>query len=186
MPLPELTIIIDELTRASAHVDQGQVIELCEACQSAKGVFVCGAGRSGFVARALSNRLLHLGINVSFVGEPTTPPITADDLLIIISGSGATAGLRVMAEKACAQNAALATITLNPQGPIAQMASHRIVLPGRTHLAEQVDTPVVSEQFSGSLFEQMAWLTCDALVMLLRDAMSQSVEMMRARHANLE
>ncbi|RLP11555.1 6-phospho-3-hexuloisomerase [Propionibacterium australiense] len=186
MPLPELNTIIDELTQASAYVDREQVRALCEACQRAERVFVSGAGRSGFVARALSNRLLHLGINVSFVGEPTTPPITANDLLIIISGSGATASLRVMAEKACALNATLATITLNPQGPVAQMASHRIILPGRTHLAMQVETPIASKQFSGSLFEQMAWLTCDALVMLLRHEMSQSVEVMQTRHANLE
>lgn len=186
MSSAELTTIIDELAQASTYVDQEQIIALSTACQNAERVFVCGAGRSGFVARALANRLLHLGINVSFVGEPTTPPITADDLLIIISGSGATAGLCTMAEKACDQSATLATITLNPQGRIAQLASHCIILPGRTHLAEHVDTPVVSTQFSGSLFEQLAWLTCDALVMLLRDAMSQSTEMMRARHANLE
>jgi D-arabinose 5-phosphate isomerase GutQ len=42
----------------------------------AKRIFVAGAGRSSFAARAFSNRLMHLGFSVWFVGEPTTPSLS--------------------------------------------------------------------------------------------------------------
>ncbi len=88
-----LTTIIGELAAAAQRVDGAQLEDLATACQGASRIFVAGAGRSGFVARGLANRLLHLGLAVSFLGEPTTPPVTAGDLLIVVSGSGRTASL---------------------------------------------------------------------------------------------
>ena len=67
--------ITAELEEAAKQVDEAQVEALADAVIGANRIFCAGAGRSGFAARAFSNRLLHLGMNVSFVGEPTTPPI---------------------------------------------------------------------------------------------------------------
>ena len=92
--------ILEELTRNAEQIRQEELEGFADQIQKAKRVFVAGAGRSGFVARAFSNRLMHLGLTVYFVGEPTTPAIQEGDLLVIASGSGETGSLKVMAQKA--------------------------------------------------------------------------------------
>lgn len=189
MPSPTLSAIIAELGDAVDRIDESELLHLADAAAEANRIFVGGAGRSGFVARALANRLLHLGLAVSFVGEPTTPPIAQGDLLLAISGSGRTASLRAAAEKAKSLGASVATITLDPTGPIGSISDARVVLPGTSRLA--ADSPgnadgVASTQPVGNLFEQLAWLTCDALVIVLRDRTGQTNDDLLARHANLE
>ena len=92
--------ILEELSRNAEQIRQEELEGFADQIQKAKRVFVAGAGRSGFVARAFSNRLMHLGLTVYFVGEPTTPAIQEGDLLVIASGSGETGSLKVMAQKA--------------------------------------------------------------------------------------
>lgn len=186
MTFPTLSVIASELGAAAELVDEAEAIRLADAIQRADHVFVGGAGRSGFVARAFANRLLHLGIRVAFVGEPTTPPIAAGDLLIAISGSGRTASLRAAAEKAKSLGAAVATITIDPAGPIGSFADARVVLPGTSRLADAGTNVIASVQPVGSLFEQLAWLVCDALIVTLRDGSGQTNDDLLARHANLE
>lgn len=181
-----LSTIIGELSEAAAHVDESQLLELANACESASRIFVGGAGRSGFVGRGLANRLLHLGLAVSFIGEPTTPPIDSGDLLIVISGSGRTASLLASAKKARGLGASVATVTLDPTAPIGTMSDPTVVLPGTSRLAEAGDGGVTSMQPVGSLFEQLSWLVCDALVVILRDRSGQSNDDLLARHANME
>lgn len=104
--------ILEELLENAKQIRQEELEQFADKIQKAKRVFVAGAGRSGFVARAFSNRLMHLGLKVYFVGEPTTPSIQCGDLLIIVSGSGETGSLKVMAEKAKKQQAMVAVITI--------------------------------------------------------------------------
>ena len=99
---------------------------------NAKRIFVGGAGRSGFAARGFSNRLMHLGFQVYFVGEPTTPSIQEGDLLIVGSGSGNTASLVSNAKTAKAQGAKVATVTMFPENKIGSMADAAIRIPGVT------------------------------------------------------
>ena len=56
-------------------------------------------------------RLNQLGKDASAIGEATTPSIKEHDLLIIISGSGSTEHLRLLAEKAHSVGAKIALIT---------------------------------------------------------------------------
>ena len=56
-------------------VSQAEMERFADAILKADRIFVAGAGRSGFVARAFANRLMHMGLTVYFVGEPTTPAI---------------------------------------------------------------------------------------------------------------
>ena len=95
-----LKSILQELTENEKRVSQAEMEKFADAILKADRIFVAGAGRSGFVARAFANRLMHMGLTVFFVGEPTTPAIKAGDLLVIGSGSGETGSLVVMAQKA--------------------------------------------------------------------------------------
>lgn len=98
-PSKNLQSILVELTEDAQQIDQAQLKKVEALILKAKRIFIAGAGRSGFAARAFSNRLMHLGFTVYFVGEPTTPSIRENDLIIIGSGSGRTSGLVNMAKK---------------------------------------------------------------------------------------
>lgn len=182
-----LQSIILELQGYAKCVREEDVRSVVAEIIKAKKIFVAGAGRSGFAARGFTNRLFHLGFSVYFVGEPTTPPIKAGDLLIIGSGSGTTGSLVQMANKAKVQGAAIATITISPTKTIGSMADAIITLPGTSRqLREDEYEKAGSIQPVGSMFEQLSWLVYDSMVMLLKEEKKQTNDDMLARHANLE
>lgn len=187
MVYERLRLVIQELSRFAEKVSQEDADQMSEAIMKANHIFVAGAGRSGFAARGFANRLMHLGFPVSFVGEPTTPPIKAGDLLVIGSGSGTTASLVKMAEKAKSVGASLATVTIAPQSTIGSMADVVFVIPGTTRqLAGQKANEATSIQPIGSLFEQLCWLSYDSIVMDLLEKTGQGFDDLLARHGNME
>ncbi|WP_333677350.1 6-phospho-3-hexuloisomerase [Muricomes intestini] len=177
--------ILEELMENAKQIRQEELEKFSDQIQMAKRVFAAGAGRSGFVARAFSNRLMHLGLTVYFVGEPTTPSIQEGDLLIIASGSGETGSLKVMAAKAKEQGASVAAITIFPEAAIGSMADAVIHVPGVTPKSE-LESKVTSLQPMGNAFEQMTWLICDNVIMILMDRLGKTEEEMFKLHANLE
>lgn len=58
-----LQAILAELMADAQQIDGEEVNALGEAIMQAKRVFVAGAGRSGFAARAFANRLMHTGFS---------------------------------------------------------------------------------------------------------------------------
>ncbi|MGM9947779.1 6-phospho-3-hexuloisomerase, partial [Floccifex sp.] len=136
------------------------------------------------VVKAFTNRLMHLGFRCFVVGDVTTPPIHKDDILFILSGSGKTSSLVEMAKKAKEYGASILTITLQKEGNIAKIAKACIVLPGTTRLQNKV--LFESIQPIGSSFEQLSWLTCDALILLLKQKLGLKNEDLIKNHANLE
>ena len=187
MKYERLSLVIQELSRFAQKVDQEHADAMCEAILTAYHIFVAGAGRSGFAARGFANRLMHLGFAVSFTGEPTTPPIKAGDLLIVGSGSGTTASLVKMAEKAKGLGANLATVTIAPQNTIGRMADVVLTLPGTTRqLAAGESDREASIQPVGSMFEQLSWLVYDSIIIDLMEKTGQRFDDLLARHGNLE
>ena len=177
--------ILGELTDNAKEVDNEQIEAVEKLITEAKRIFISGAGRSGFAARGFSNRLMHLGYTVYFVGEPTTPSIQAGDLLIVGSGSGNTASLVSNAKKAKSQGAKVATITMFPENTIGSMADAVITLPGVTKKCDNHEG-AGTVQAAGSGFEQLSWITYDCMVMDLMRITSQSDDDLFARHANME
>lgn len=185
MECKKLQAILLELQEYAKDVQQEEVEKVVEKIIKANRVFIAGAGRSGFAARAFANRLLHLGFSVHFVGEPTTPPIKRGDLLLIGSGSGTTGSLVQMAKKAKAFEAALATVTISPASAIGSMADAVITLPGTSKQFGE-DEKAGSIQPVGSMFEQLSWLVYDSMVMMLKEVKHQTNADLLAKHANLE
>ncbi|MDB1751527.1 6-phospho-3-hexuloisomerase [Enterococcus avium] len=184
-PSKNLLAILTELTEDAQQIDQLQLEQVQSLILNAKRIFVAGAGRSGFAARAFSNRLMHLGFTVYFVGEPTTPSIRENDLIIIGSGSGHTSGLVNMAKKAKSEKAQLATITIHPKNPIGTMADALIQIPGIS-TGDKATEKAPSIQPNGSSFEQLSWLVYDSLIVDLKKELNQEQTDMDFRHANLE
>lgn len=181
-----LLAIISELADDARQVDGDAVTRLGEMILTAERIFVAGAGRSGFAARAFSNRLMHLGFSVWFVGEPTTPSIQQGDLLIVGSGSGETGSLVTMAQKASGQGARIATLTIYTDHTIGRLADVAIRIPGITAKSAESSTKAATIQPTGSSFEQLSWLIYDSIIIYLKDKTAQSDAQMFSRHANLE
>ncbi len=181
-----LLAIINELEDDALQVDGTSVDKLGALILAAGRVFVAGAGRSGFAARAFANRLMHLGFAVYFVGEPTTPSIQQNDLLVIGSGSGETASLVTMAQKAHKQGAKIATLTIFPRHTIGALSAVCVTIPGVTAKSAEPSQKAASVQPSGSSFEQLSWLIYDSVIIKLRDVRQQTDAQMFYRHANLE
>ena len=176
--------IIDELRENAKTINDEDLKAVEKLITEAKRIFIGGAGRSGFAARGFSNRLMHLGYTVYFVGEPTTPSIQEGDLLIVGSGSGNTASLVSNSQKAKDQGAKVATLTMFPENKIGSMADATIKIPGVTEKVEGKGK--ASVQASGSSFEELSWITYDAMVMDLMKITNQTDKDLFKRHANME
>lgn len=180
-----LESILKEHMSNALKISPKEIEDFASALQEAKRIFVAGAGRSGFVAKAFANRLMHLGFQVYCVGDSTTPAIGEGDLLVISSGSGQTGGLVQMANKAVKFGASIATVTIHPEAAIGGLAKSVICIPGTSPLSTLEDT-VQSVQPGSSAFEQMSWMVFDTVIMILMDKIGKTEEEMLELHANLE
>ena len=176
--------ILAELSRTLAEVPPEQGEELAEMILRAKRIFAAGAGRSGLAARAFAMRLMHMGLSAYVCGETATPSLQAGDLFLAVSGSGNTATLLCMAEKAKKLGAQLATVTTRPDGAIGRLADLTIRIPAPTR--DRPEKDFTSIQPMGSLFEQSCQLFLDAVVLRLMEKQGSSADEMSGRHANLE
>ncbi len=177
--------IISELDRTLKAVSPREVERLADLTLAAKRIFIAGAGRSGLAARAFAMRLMHLGFTAYVVGETVTPAIRADDLLVIGSGSGATATLVAIADKAKTLGASLALVTIFPGARIGQLADAVVKIPASTPKADG-GAQVASVQPMGSLFAQSLLIVLDIVVMKSMEQKGLDSSAMFERHANLE
>lgn len=174
-------LILDELDNTLSHVKDSEAETFLKQIIKAEQVFVSGKGRSGFVANSFAMRLNQLGKVAHIVGESTTPSITDKDIFVIISGSGSTEHLRLLADKAKSVGAEVVLLTTKPSSPIGDLANAIIELPaGTKYDAEGSAQPL------GSLFEQAAQIFLDSIVLDLMSALKVDEETMQQNHANLE
>lgn len=166
---------------------------LVEAWGWGKIILIVGAGRSGLVGRAFAMRLMHLGFRTYVVGETITPAIGPNDILIAISGSGSTAIVVTAAEAAKKVGAKVIAITSYRDSPLAKLADHVVVVPGRTKTSMEQD--YFSRQILGiheplaplgTLFELGVAVFLDSVVAELMYRLGKSELEMKYRHAVIE
>ena len=155
-------LILEELDATLSQVDNTEYERFANDVIGADRIFTAGKGRSGFVANSFAMRLNQLGKNAYVVGESTTPSIKEHDLFIIISGSGSTEHLRLLAEKAQSVGAKIVLLTTNADSPIGNLAETVVEL----HAGTKHDV--------------------DSIVLPLMDAFHISEKAMQENHANLE
>ena len=185
-PSEIIASVSEEIGRCTGRIDTDAVLRLLDEIGDAKRVFAAAAGRSGFSIRGFAMRLMHMGRAVHVVGEVTTPSIGAGDLLLIGSGSGATASLVNMAAKAKSLGARIALITIDPGSPIGEMADTVVKIPAPSPKAKNTANAVESVQPLGSLFEQSLGVLLDSMVIMLMRRYGLNTDSMFQRHANLE
>jgi len=185
--------LAEKLSENASLIDEKAVRNLTKRMDRAKSLFLAGAGRSGYVAKAFAMRLMHLGYDVHVVGEATTPAITKKDLLIAVSGSGETHSIVSIAQAAKKMDAHIAAISSNPRSTLGGMCDTIIVMKGR--LAAKREEDYLARQLKGAheplaplgtLFELSAMVFFDSLVEELMVIRKQNEESMRARHTQLE
>ncbi|OON92066.1 MAG: hypothetical protein ATN34_01280 [Epulopiscium sp. Nele67-Bin002] len=175
--------ILMELQDNSSVLNEDELQRVVKLITQSNQVFLNGKGRSGLVIKAFANRLLHLGINSHIIGDISTPRANANDLLIIGSGSGETGSLIELAKSAKKLNMTVVVFTTANMSTLAKLADNYVVLPGITKFSQ---ADCVNLQPMGSGFEQLLFITLDAIILELITVMNLSPEFMKGNHANLE
>ena len=177
-------LVLGEVGRALAAVDEREAKAAVDALCSARRVFVTGVGRVLLSLEAFAKRLNHLGIPTVPVGAVDEPPIGAEDLLVAGSGSGESVVPVAIVRKAKSLGARVLAIGSNREGTIASMADLFLRIPCRTKLARADEIP--SDQPMTSLFEQSLLLLCDCLCILVMERKGLDPATAALAHANLE
>ncbi|MEM3699357.1 MAG: 6-phospho-3-hexuloisomerase [Candidatus Bathyarchaeia archaeon] len=189
--------IIEGIKRCIEELNMKEVERLIELLIGAKDkkIFIVGIGRSGFVARAFALRLMNLGFNVYFLGETITPAAEKGDLLIAISGTGATKMVLTASTAAKEIGATVIAITSFPESPLGQMADLVVTVKGRTKMGWPREDDYLARQIMGerepltplgSVFENNCMVFLDSLIVELMHRMGRTEEDLKRRHATIE
>ena len=110
------------ITSMTGMLDRNQVAAFYQEMLAAKRVFVAGAGRSGFIAKAFGLRLIHLGYDAYVVGETITPAFCSGDTLVIFSGSGETHSIASICDTAKELGGTVCLITSSTDSKMSRIA----------------------------------------------------------------
>ncbi len=179
-----LDIVSEHIRNLRNHIDLESVNDMIELIENSKAIFVIGAGRSGYIAKAFAMRLMHLGYSVYVVGETVTPRITSDDVLIAISGSGETTSVVNISKKAKDIGSKLVAITSNKNSNLAGMSDVVVLVKGK--MKSERDDSISQLAPLGTMFELTAMIFLDALVAELMMRRHLTEKDLEKRHAVLE
>jgi len=174
---------VDEIEGVLDALDPKTTDTLSSEMLNARRIACFGAGREGLMMKALCMRLMHLGFDAHFVGDVTTPPIGAGDLLIASSGTGIMATVQALLSVAKRDGARTLMITAQPKNDMAKYADVVIYLPVYLSANNGALTDALP---AGSLFEIVELLLFDLVALILRDKTHQTSDDMRQRQTNLE
>mgnify|MGYP000075208654 FL=1 len=130
-----LTQAGNHVAEALSKIDPAQVDALAKAIAKANRVFVSGWGRAGNVAGILGMDMSQIGKVVFRVGDNNTPSIHEGDILLVVSGSGNTKTISIIAKEAKDFGATVGLISTSEQSIIGEIADYNIVLP-------RIETPM--------------------------------------------
>jgi 6-phospho-3-hexuloisomerase len=187
------------ITTSATMLDQHQMEIFFSEMLSAKRVYVAGAGRSGFIAKAFGLRLMHLGYNTFVVGETITPAFLPGDTLVMFSGSGETHSMASICGKAKELGGKVCLITSSPGSKMGRMADCIVNLGDITGYYQKDRSTYEIRQLTGSyrsvtsafaplgtLFETLALVFSDAVISALMEARKSEVRDMQDRLTNVE
>lgn len=177
--------ILDEHRQVFEKQDQEELASFMDTLIDAQRIFVLGVGREGIALRSFAMRLMHLGKEVHWIWDDTTPGLGAGDVLLVSSGSGEIGHIDYVSQKALRNGAKLAVVTGTPKGATPQKADVLLFVPASVY--KGTDPRVVpSVQPMGNLYEQHMFLLFDLLIMLMEQKLEISHADMEARHRNVE
>jgi len=173
-------LIIDKISGILAATDESYDAKLIALVDSARRIFVAGAGRSGLISKFFAMRLMHGGYEVFVVGEIVTPSIGEGDLFLVISGSGETETMLAFTKAAKKQGATIALISTKSSSTIGDLADAIFQIGSPELYGKVVGMPM------GTVFELSTLLLLEATISHVIHEKGIPEEEMRTRHANLE
>lgn len=173
--------IVAEITGVIAKMDEGDIERAMPLIGKTGRVYATGEGRSGFQARSFAMRMMHIGYTSYMMGETICPSMHEGDVLLAISGSGATRRTVEDAEAAKKLGVKVIAVTSKPESPLAAAADAVIVVPGRVK-----GEAGGSIQLLSSLFDQSVHIALDALCLMLSRRDNVSDADANANHVNVE
>ncbi|MEQ1558310.1 MAG: 6-phospho-3-hexuloisomerase [Methyloglobulus sp.] len=173
-------LIIDKISSILSATDKAHDVKLTGMLDSAKRIFIAGAGRSKLVGNFFAMRLVHGGYDVSVVGEIVTPSIKNGDLLIIISGSGETEQLIAFTKSAKKVGAKIILISAKSSSTIGDLADAVFAIGSAEQYGKTMGMPM------GTVFELSTLVFLEATISHIIHDKGIAEEVMRERHANLE
>lgn len=190
MPTPYRQALA-ELEHVFARLDDAAVDAAVAAIAGAGRVALYGVGREGLQMRGFAMRLFHLGLEASVVGDMTTPPIGAGDLLVVSAGPGSFSTVLALIGTARAAGAAVLVVTAQGGGEAAQRADRVLVVPAQTMADDRAEDRAGDQGSAsilpmGSLYEGALFVLFEIMIVKLRARLGVSPEAMRANHTNLE
>jgi 6-phospho-3-hexuloisomerase len=198
--ISEFMLRMAEKISGTAHsLHEEEAASFLTAILSAKRIYVAGAGRSGFVAKAFGMRLMHLGFDSYVVGETITPALSPNDTLVAFSGSGETNSVVDICETAKDLGAKICLVTASPESRLSRIADCVVNLGDTTPHYKKAPTGFEMRQITGqyrsvmsafaplgTLFETAALIFSDAVVSGLIEAQHSDMDEIRTRLTNLE
>jgi len=187
------------ITKAAGMLDHDQMTVFFQEMLSAKKIYVAGAGRSGFIAKAFGLRLMHLGSAVYIVGETITPAFRSGDTLVVFSGSGETHSMVSICGTAKELGGKVCLITASPDSKMSRMADCIVNLGDLTGYYQKDKTSFEIRQLTGkyrsvtsafaplgTLFETLALIFSDAVISALMEEKKAEILDMQRRITNVE
>ena len=175
---------LDDLARVFDRIDEAAVDRAVAEIVAARRIALYGVGREGLQIRGFAMRLFHLGLGAAVVGDMTTPPVGAGDLLIVSAGPGGFAMGDALLGVARNAGARTLVVTAQVNGSAARFADVVLPIPAQT-MADDTGS-AVSVLPMGSLFEGAAYILFEVMILQLRDKLGVTPAAMRANHTNLE
>ncbi len=175
--------ILEEMRAVCTAVDAEQYQSFVELLKGDERFFFAGEGRSGLVAKAIAMRLMHSGKTVYVVGETTTPAISENDILIVLSGSGKTGQAMSVSENASKTGSKVFLVTTSKEAVQNPVFAGCLVIPAATKYRLSGEPKTI--QPLGNQFDQAAHLLLDAAIIDSLDENDVNDEM-KKNHTNLE
>ena len=178
--------ILKEYRQVFEKVSQRDMREFINEVKAHNRIFLIGVGREGLATRAFAMRLMHMGKEVHWIWDDTTPSINEGDLLIATLGDGCIGHIGYICRRAKEAGAMIYIVTGSPSGSTAKNTADKVFfIPAAVYRGK--DKVVPSFQPMGNLFEQCLLVLFDIIVMLIVDETAElSFEKMSGRHRNLE
>jgi 6-phospho-3-hexuloisomerase len=178
--------ILREQEAVYQALDQKGLRAFIDAVKQHQRIFLIGVGREGLATRAFAMRLMHMGKEVHWIWDDTTPGIGKGDLVIATLGDGRIGHINYVCERAKEAGGLIYVVTGSPSGATAQtLADGVFFVPAAVYRG--TDEVVPSAQPMGNLFEQCLFVIFDIIVMMMVDEDPElSFEKMAKRHRNIE
>jgi 6-phospho-3-hexuloisomerase len=187
------------IAKTAGMLDLDQMGVFFREMLAARRVYVAGAGRSGFIAKAFGLRLMHLGFEVYVVGETITPAFRSGDTLVVFSGSGETHSMVSICGTAKELGGTVCLITASPDSKMSRMADCIVNLGDLTGYYRKDRHSFEIRQLTGkyrsvtsafaplgTLFETLALIFSDAVISALMESKKAEIPDMQDRLTNVE